>query len=51
VNVFQVSFLWLLTISLAVELANGDNIYLKSFESNQIGNFMDFVRSNELVGT
>jgi len=36
---------------LSVELANGDNIYLKSFNSGQIENFVDFIKSNDLVGT
>ena len=32
-----------------VELANGESIYLKSFNSNQIESFVDFVRSNNLA--
>ena len=33
-----------------VALANGEKIYLKSFDSNKIGTLVDFIKSNELVG-
>lgn len=33
-----------LALNLKVELANGDKIYLKSFKSNQIDRFIDFVK-------
>jgi pantothenate kinase len=32
-----------------VELANGDKIYLRSFNSNQIGEFFSFVKDNGLL--
>jgi hypothetical protein len=32
-----------------VELANGDSIYLRSFPSSKIGEFLDFVNENNLV--
>jgi hypothetical protein len=32
-----------------VELENGDQIYLKSFESSKISQFLDFVNENNLV--
>ncbi len=32
-----------------VELANGDEIFLKSFPSNKIDDFLDFVNQNNLV--
>ena len=32
-----------------VELANGESIFLKSFNSNQIESFVDFVQSNNLA--
>jgi len=38
-------------VCFAVELANGDSIYLKSFNSSQIENLVDFIKSNDLVGT
>lgn len=35
----------------AVELENGDQIYLKSFESSKIDEFIEFVKENNLVDT
>jgi len=32
-----------------VELANGDEIFLRSFPSNKIEEFLDFVNQNNLV--
>ena len=40
-----------LTSLIAVELENGDQIYLKSFESNKIDEFIRFVKDNNLVDT
>lgn len=34
-----------------VELENGDHIYLKSFQSNKIDEFIKFVKDNKLVDT
>ena len=33
----------------AVELANGDKLYLRSFHSNRIEEFVDFVKRNDLL--
>jgi hypothetical protein len=32
-----------------VELENGEKIYLKSFKSGQLNEFIDFVKENELL--
>ena len=34
----------------SVELANGDSIHLRSFNSSQIDTFIDFVKKYDLVG-
>jgi pantothenate kinase len=49
-NRFQVSRLSTFDFS-TVELENGDQIYLKSFESNKIDDFISFVNENKLVDT
>lgn len=36
-------------IFVSVELANGDNIYLRSFPSAKIGEFLEFVNQNNLI--
>jgi hypothetical protein len=38
-----------LLITSTVELANGDKIYLRSFPSNKINEFLQFVNDNDLV--